>query len=265
MARDRTGGIRSVSQAQGNRFSRNYRSGPHRLVPRRPTRRYSARRDRPTSLAMGRLESPGTQRLFGAERPGSPAPPGGVRNDLRYRRHGRHARRCRAARQRGGAAADSTVRAAGASSWRTPSFSAGLGGTREHDDGMISSVAVRRFLPPLALIATLAQGCTGPAGSALVAQSPATSMRLSSPAGAPSFTVYTAGQTPGFPAGAAAEDVVAGSGGAMWFTIRVRRQSGGFRRGEPLPNFRTASPTARVPIRWWRLPTAISGSAITAG
>ena len=108
----------------------------------------------------------------------------------------------------------------GAGRWSTlfGTRSAGLGGTREHDDGMISPAAVRRFFPPLALIATLAQGCSGPAGSALGAQSPATSMRLSSTAGAPSFTVYTAGQTPGFPAGAAAEDLVAGSGGAMWFT-----------------------------------------------
>ncbi|HEY1654920.1 MAG TPA: hypothetical protein VGF86_07400 [Candidatus Tumulicola sp.] len=74
---------------------------------------------------------------------------------------------------------------------------------------------VRRFVLPLALLASVAAGCAGPNGSAPFGPPPGSQL---SNAAAPSFTVYTAGQTPGFPPGAAPEDIVPGKGGTMWFT-----------------------------------------------
>lgn len=70
----------------------------------------------------------------------------------------------------------------------------------------------------VALFAVLAgTGCGGPQtdATALPASNDAALLRAGQP---PAFTVYTAGQTPGFPITAAAEDITGGNGGTMWFT-----------------------------------------------
>jgi sugar lactone lactonase YvrE len=88
---------------------------------------------------------------------------------------------------------------------------------------MEPAVRHRSILPKLALLAACcASGCSAPggltlpnaigAGSAGVAMAPQANHRKLR------FVVFTAGETPGFPAGAYAEDIARGQNGSMWFT-----------------------------------------------
>jgi virginiamycin B lyase len=84
---------------------------------------------------------------------------------------------------------------------------------------ILANGSLARLLAPLAFVALFgASGCTGPGGLS----TPSTGSNL---AGSPaiagktlSFKVFTAGQTPGFPAGGFAEDIAVGPGGDIWFT-----------------------------------------------
>ncbi len=78
---------------------------------------------------------------------------------------------------------------------------------------------VGRTLAPLALIALVwAPGCAGPTGLSTPTATRISAGSFSTSRKTPSFKVFTAGVTPGFPATASAQDIVAGPTGDLWFT-----------------------------------------------
>ncbi len=76
---------------------------------------------------------------------------------------------------------------------------------------------IRRFFGSLALVALLClEACAGQNG---LSTTPARNAGLlASNSGTLTFKVFSAGQTPGFPIGASAQDIAPGPGGTMWFT-----------------------------------------------
>lgn len=108
-----------------------------------------------------------------------------------------------------------------------------------------------------AFIAILASGCSGPPTGtpALPLQA---STAVTRAASGPTFTVYTAGQTPGFPITAAAEDLASGSGGTMWFTDPATPAIGRISAAGTFTEFRTGLPSSARP---YVIVTAPDGSA----
>ena len=76
-------------------------------------------------------------------------------------------------------------------------------------------VLTRKFAALLALL--FAAACSGQSGTS-APQAPQLAGPSTKQTGSLKFTVYTAGQTPGFLAGAAAVDLAVGPAGDMWFT-----------------------------------------------
>lgn len=110
----------------------------------------------------------------------------------------------------------------------------------------LSFSAARRALAAAAFAAIAVAGCSGPpAGSPALPAREAPAMTLATHA--PTFTVYTAGQTPGFPTNAAAEDLTSGPGGTMWFTDAGTPAIGRITANGTFTEFRSGLPSTARP------------------
>jgi streptogramin lyase len=89
-------------------------------------------------------------------------------------------------------------------------------------------------------------GCSS-AGGDLLGRAPQAGGPATVRSGSLSFTVYTAGQTPGFPAHASAVDLAAGPGGYMWFTDGGTPAIGRIAPNGTVTEFTTGLPSGAQP------------------
>lgn len=107
---------------------------------------------------------------------------------------------------------------------------------------------IRRRFAPFALLALLGlAACAGQTGLA-TGPPPQNAGPMTTYSGTLTFEVFTAGETPGFPIGASAQDIAAGPSGTMWFTDNGTPAIGRISADGTFTEFTQGLPAGAVPF-----------------